>query len=963
MQRFVFFLLLSLFVSVQMYSQPVEPILRLTSDFHHTTIRSISTDAQGRYALTASEDKTARLWDARTGNAIRTFHPPVGYGREGMLYASALSPDGKTAAVGGCTGGTWNKTDSFRITVGGWQGYARQLRYSIYLFSTVSGELLLNIDRMEGEIQYLCFSANGEYLAVALGENKGIYILNAKDGTEVRRLTGYGATVVQMAFSRSGKLAAIADDQQLRLYSETFQLMFTHTVEGKPASVAFSSDESTIAIGKSGQSQIDLYHLTEGYKFQTSVLMTPPNSSTPAVAFSPNGILYSGECMQNGENRIVAWKNETRTEILHGAGKITNIHALSDGSIVYATSFPETGRILPDHQPPPAWEGKKEKAYLRTSGRITLTQPEFFQLSDDGSIVGLANAGKEILYFSLSERALNTAPSYLPKPVNSLRERKLSVTGWKDSHALFLNGKSLPVLDTDEINQCVDISGNGRYILLGTNRHLICLDAAGRIIWKRQVAEGCVALKIAGNERVAVIALADGTYAWYNMIEGERLLTLFVHPDQRRWMVWTPAGFYDCSTGAEDIAGWNLNQGKNKASVFYPLSQFRERYYRPVMIDRSIGYRLGQIAQNDQNQDDGKSQSIFQTLPPEINILSPQTETSVSDRKVKLQYSVYTQKNSPVESVRALVNGRPVQLLSSVHQGVNELSLEIPEEDCEIALIARNKFASSIPATVKLKWTGLTEENIFKPKLYILAVGISKYNDRNLGLRFAAKDARDFANIMSRQKGFLYGDVSIQLLTDDKSTRANILDGLDWIQSETTSRDVAMIFFAGHGINDNTGNFYYMPVEADRERLRSTCVNYTEIKQSVADIAGKIILFMDACHSGNILGSEKRSATGPTDIIGFIKDLADAENGAVVFTSSTGKQYSLEDPKWDNGAFTKALVEGIEGKADFLNRHIITIKTLDVYITQRVKELTKGQQAPTTIIPASITDFPIAVSR
>ena len=80
-----------------------------------------------------------------------------------------------------------------------------------------------------------------------------------------------------------------------------------------------------------------------------------------------------------------------------------------------------------------------------------------------------------------------------------------------------------------------------------------------------------------------------------------------------------------------------------------------------------------------------------------------------------------------------------------------------------------------------------------------------------------------------------------------------------------------------------------------------------------------------------------------------------------VFTSSTGRQFSLENPSWNNGAFTKALVEGIQGKADLFNRHSISIKTLDVYITQRVKELTGGRQAPTTVIPESIPDFPIAV--
>jgi hypothetical protein len=51
----------------------------------------------------------------------------------------------------------------------------------------------------------------------------------------------------------------------------------------------------------------------------------------------------------------------------------------------------------------------------------------------------------------------------------------------------------------------------------------------------------------------------------------------------------------------------------------------------------------------------------------------------------------------------------------------------------------------------------------------------------------------------------------------------------------------------------------------------------------------------------------------------------------------------------------------LTGKADLSGRKTITIKSLDYYIATRVKELTGGKQTPTTIIPQSIPDFPIAV--
>jgi uncharacterized caspase-like protein len=99
------------------------------------------------------------------------------------------------------------------------------------------------------------------------------------------------------------------------------------------------------------------------------------------------------------------------------------------------------------------------------------------------------------------------------------------------------------------------------------------------------------------------------------------------------------------------------------------------------------------------------------------------------------------------------------------------------------------------------------------------------------------------------------------------------------------------------------------------------------------------------------------------DITGVVNELSSAENGAIVFASSTGNQYSLEKPEWGNGAFTKALVEGLSGKADYTGKGKITVNMLDLYISERVKELTQGQQTPTTTKPNTVPDFPIAVTR
>ena len=285
----------------------------------------------------------------------------------------------------------------------------------------------------------------------------------------------------------------------------------------------------------------------------------------------------------------------------------------------------------------------------------------------------------------------------------------------------------------------------------------------------------------------------------------------------------------------------------------------------------------------------------------------------------------------------------------------------IPEKDTEISIIAENKYAASEPATVSLKWSGKVKEDefIIKPKLYALAIGVSKYENKNLTLQFAAKDANDFAESLLKQKGGLYRDVVVKVLTDEKATKDEIIDGFDWISKETTNKDIAIIFLAGHGVNDSGGVYYYLPVNTNLDRLRRTAVPFTEMKNTVASLTGKTILFIDTCHAGNVMGARGT----PTDIMGLVNELASAENGAVVFASSTGKQYSFEDPKWGNGAFTMAVVEGINGKADYTGKGRITINMLDLYISERVKELTKGKQTPATAKPQTIPDFPLVLKK
>jgi hypothetical protein len=348
------------------------------------------------------------------------------------------------------------------------------------------------------------------------------------------------------------------------------------------------------------------------------------------------------------------------------------------------------------------------------------------------------------------------------------------------------------------------------------------------------------------------------------------------------------------------------------------------------------------------------------TLPPVITIISPRDGSYFTNTELTVQYAIKNPSGEPITKIRVLIDGKLLPqergiMLKQIDEETGEITITAPQRDFELSLIAETKYSISAPSTVKLYWRG--DAFVIKPKLYILAIGVSKYKDKDLQLRFASKDATDFVEIMKLQKGLLFEDVIVKLLVDEQATKDNILDGLDWLERQTTSKDVAILFLAGHGLNDRANNFYFLPVDVDIEHLKRTGVAFSDIKNTVSAISGKSIVFVDACHSGNVFGGKR----AVVDMTSIVNELTSAESGVVVFASSTGKQFSFEDPAWGNGAFTKALIEGLKGKADLLGKGKITINMLQAYISERVKELTKGKQTPTVVKPQSVPDFPIAV--
>ena len=282
-------------------------------------------------------------------------------------------------------------------------------------------------------------------------------------------------------------------------------------------------------------------------------------------------------------------------------------------------------------------------------------------------------------------------------------------------------------------------------------------------------------------------------------------------------------------------------------------------------------------------------------------------------------------------------------------------------------MIAHTKFAASEAATLNLKWKGAPQRKVIdinKPKLYALLIGVSDYSNPDFKLRYAAKDATDFAEALRKQEGGVYREVVIKTLTNSQATAGNIRDALDWLEGEVTSRDVGLLFLAGHGMNDLKRRFYYLPYDGNPEKLRRTAIPQTDIQGVISALAGKALMFIDACHSAGSFGATTQTrGLSLVDINGIVNELSSAENGVVMFASSTGRELSIEDSRWENGAFTEALLEGFTGKADYNRDSAISIKELDLWLSERVKELTEKRQHPVARKPPTVPDFPIALAK
>ncbi|MGQ0675018.1 MAG: hypothetical protein ACT4N4_02885, partial [Rhodospirillales bacterium] len=560
---------------------PAEPLLRISAEMHTAPIFAAAVDAQERMIATASQDKTARLWSLATGELLRVLRPPIGHDLEGRLHAVALSPDGRLLATGGWTGWDWNR------------------KGRIYLFETGSGRLARVVENLAGTIHGLAWAKDGRHLVATLGGTAGMRAIRTGDWTEAAADSGYKAVTHGVAVSARGFVATASYDGFVRLYDADFKLVRKERWEkrGLPRSVAFSWDGARLAVGYSDPAAIDVHSAADLSRLAELDVSKTNLTEIHTVAWTKQGrVLGGGGNTTPGarldDRRMFAWDaggkgpaapivRAPRPGFAGPKSSVSTLVALADGGVVFATQDPAIGRV--DAQGAPVFERRGEQSVFRRGRNVFAASFNGASVRFTASLADARPSG-----FSVEERRFGSYPSEREGVSPPVRQHPdFPLTNWYGAKNAKIGDRALKLKD-QEISRDLAIDAAGGAFLLASDWSIRRFGRDGEVKWAAPSVAGTWNVTLSGDRRLAVASFHDGTIRWRRWDDGRELLSLFVHADGRRWIMWTPDGHYDASPGAENLIGWHLNNGAGAAADFFPVARFRDRFYRPDAINKVL---------------------------------------------------------------------------------------------------------------------------------------------------------------------------------------------------------------------------------------------------------------------------------------------------------------------------------------------------------------------------------------
>jgi WD40 repeat protein len=305
---------------------------------HPEAVYGIAFTPDGKNVVTASFDKTLKVWDAASGKEIKSFGGPQGH--QNLVLAVALSPDGQSIASGGAdnTARIWDfpggksvrefagadaqnavalSPDGKTVAGAGKDG-------SVRLWTTADGKQLFELKGHTGAVTGVAFSSNGQLLATS-GADKTIRFWDVAKGTPLATYAGSTGGANAVALNPNSVAAYSAgDDGLLRFWKLPPDAARPIKAQPEAITALFLSGDGSQVLTGSADKTVLLATFANG---QTVRQWKGPNAAVNSVALAQNGALVAAG---TADNRLYLWNAANDTLVSQ---------ALAHGGPVNAVAF------------------------------------------------------------------------------------------------------------------------------------------------------------------------------------------------------------------------------------------------------------------------------------------------------------------------------------------------------------------------------------------------------------------------------------------------------------------------------------------------------------------------------------------------------------------------------------------------------------------------------------------------
>lgn len=952
--------------------------LDLDTGGHRAFVRALDFTADGSVLVSASDDKTIRVWDVRSGTSLRVLRGYAGAGNDGKVFAIDVSPDDRTVAAGGYFGA----------------GIDMPPYGDVRLFDLATGRISAVLKGAEQSVFDLAFSPDGDEIAAGSGDGF-VYIWSRNDGTWTprTRLDADSWRVGNVAYALGGKrIVATTTDNGIRLWNQADGAPI-ELPEAEPLrdtgvmSLAVAADGTRFATGDS-EGNLTVWSAEDGRLLQT----------LPQQPFRIGALTFAGE-------KLIAscgyeCTDRYRTVVFDGAGKIEREYRAHDGT-VYASA------AAPDGKTVATAGGRRHAIHLwdpNTGQTVKVMEGVGAPISSVGvdsrnaTIAwGLADPCPDrvacpetmgelerILPLPQPERffeppALMVADSArFKRAVHAMGDRQLrAVRGGSEdleNGRLEIAGRDAAptAIDNDETNGFLHAAFSlfdkgARLVTGGSDGTLIEYDAASAD-YLGEFKDGHTgeinALAISEQLGLMVTGSADQTLRLWNLKTRELIVSLFFAGDE--WIVWMPQGYYYSSDNGDKLIGWHVNDTRAKAGRFVYGEQLKRHLWSPEMVRRAIILRSAAAALREMRPGvDGELERLLLRRPPEFEIRLADDQSNVPEGFVAVEITGEDSQAAASE-FSVLSNSTKVGDFVSRDIGASDgrRIVQVPVvEGSNTIRITGSDEAGYLTERSVVAIGKKTETVAKKGKLYAVVIGVEAYpnlptacNGRSCDLRFPVDDASELLRAVADTMAPMTGGMEALVLVNRSALEQNpdqakavsalapadrILEpDADTIEDELadfldrpTADDRTIVFVAGHGINIDE-DYYFVPTDAarkDDEWRRSSLVEWEDIQRALERAKGMRILMMDTCHAAN--------AFNPS----LEKESADSE--LIVFSATAANSTAAELSDLRHGVFTYALIEGLRGKANLFGDGVYLLG-LGEFVSREVARLTGSKQTP-----------------